>query len=237
MSNLKISEMLSADSPLSGLEIIPVVQNGNNVSVSVNEIRGVGGESSTSVQAALDLKANLNSPTFTGNPQSNAAPASGDHLTNKTYVDAKVDVKQPAFYTVEISNSHNYTDPASFTASTVAATFDMYSKGTIAHGLNNIYAGSTNSFLYTMNVKVLSDTEITLYNYANDDSMYIYLDGVLHSSYSNRALTDNPRSVTFTLQAGDRKVQVVKNDSGSGSNNIELYGNIISSTVEFISGK
>ena len=29
-------------------------------------------------------------PTFTGNPQSNAAPGSGDHLTNKTYVDSQV---------------------------------------------------------------------------------------------------------------------------------------------------
>ena len=29
-------------------------------------------------------------PTFTGNPQSNAAPATADHLTNKTYVDDKV---------------------------------------------------------------------------------------------------------------------------------------------------
>ncbi len=29
-------------------------------------------------------------PTFTGNPKSNAAPSSGDHLTNKTYVDAQV---------------------------------------------------------------------------------------------------------------------------------------------------
>lgn len=29
-------------------------------------------------------------PTFTGNPQSNAAPTSNDHLTNKTYVDTQV---------------------------------------------------------------------------------------------------------------------------------------------------
>jgi len=32
----------------------------------------------------------LASPTFTGNPQSNAAPTSGDHLSNKTYVDGQV---------------------------------------------------------------------------------------------------------------------------------------------------
>ena len=241
MSTLKISEMTSADSPLSGLEIIPVVQNGNNVSVSVNEIRGVGGESSTSVQAALDLKANIAGPTFTGNPQSNAAPVSGDHLTNKTYVDAEVaivDVKQPAFYTVEVALPNDYTDPASFTSSTVVTTYDIYSRGTINTGNNNNYHTSTNSLLYTMNVKALSDTTITLKNWARDDNFYVYINDTLSSSHTGAFnSTGTPDDVQFTLSTGNNKIEIVKNDDGNGSNNFELLGNIISSTVEFISGK
>lgn len=41
--------------------------------------------------------ASLASPTFTGNPQSNAAPTSGDHLSNKTYVDSQIQANE---YTV-----------------------------------------------------------------------------------------------------------------------------------------
>ena len=244
MSTLKISEMLSGDLPLSGSEIIPVVQNGNNVSVSVNEIRGVGGESSTSVQAALDLKADIAGPTFTGNPQSNAAPASGDHLTNKTYVDAevavvdaKLDVKQPAFYTVEVALANNYTAPSSFTSSTVVTTYDIYSRGSINTGSDNNYHTSTNSLLYTMNVKALSDTTITLRNWANDDDFYVYINDTLDSSYTLRNSTGTPRDVQFTLSTGNNKIEIVKNDKGNGNNRFELLGNIISSTVEFISGK
>jgi len=90
MSTLKISEMLPAQS-VAGSEKVPVIKDGSNVSVTIDEIRGVGGGVNSTIQTALDLKANLNSPTFTGNPQSNAAPLSGDHLTNKTYVDSLVD--------------------------------------------------------------------------------------------------------------------------------------------------
>jgi hypothetical protein len=38
----------------------------------------------------VNNKAPLANPIFTGNPQSNAAPTSNDHLTNKTYVDTQV---------------------------------------------------------------------------------------------------------------------------------------------------
>jgi hypothetical protein len=87
MSNVKISEMLPAQS-VAGSEKVPVIKDGSNVSVTIDEIRGVGEGVNSTVQTALDLKANLAGPTFSGNPQSNAAPVSGDHLTNKTYVDA-----------------------------------------------------------------------------------------------------------------------------------------------------
>jgi len=51
----------------------------------------------TLAEAGIAISA---SPTFTGNPQSNAAPTSGDHLTNKTYVDAQV---------AELESTSNFT--------------------------------------------------------------------------------------------------------------------------------
>jgi hypothetical protein len=49
----------------------------------------------TLAEAGIAISA---SPTFTGNPQSNAAPTSGDHLTNKTYVDNISVLKQVRYH-------------------------------------------------------------------------------------------------------------------------------------------
>ena len=87
-----------------------------------------------------------------------------------------------------------------------------------------------------MNVRALNSTTVTLINYVVDDAFYVYVDGSLqytgtiYSSYTGRA-------VTITLLAGNRKIEIVKNDSGNGSNNFELLGNIINSDVLFLSGK
>lgn len=63
MSNLKISEMLPAQS-VAGSEKVPVIKDGSNVSVTIDEIRGVGGGVNSTIQTALDLKANQ-STTYT----------------------------------------------------------------------------------------------------------------------------------------------------------------------------
>jgi acetyl-CoA carboxylase carboxyltransferase component len=112
----------------------------------------------------------------------------------------------------------------------------MYSKGSIDIPYNSYYYSSINSILYTMNVKVLSDTTITWYNYANDDYFYVYVDDTLEFTGANYG-SYTPRSVTLNLSAGNRKIEIVKNDSGSGSNRFTLFGNVISSTVLFLSGK
>ena len=49
----------------------------------------------TLAEAGIAISA---SPTFTGNPQSNAAATSGDHLTNKTYVDNISVLKQVRYH-------------------------------------------------------------------------------------------------------------------------------------------
>lgn len=145
--------------------------------------------------------------------------------------------EKAAFYTVEVAAANNYTTPSQFVGN-VISTHDQYSKGFISTGTNNKTYTAYNSMLYTMNVKVLTDTTVTLYNYKNDDGFYVYVDGTLEfngsTNYNN---TNTPREVTFDLTTGNRKVEIVKNDSGSGSNGFDLLGNIISSNVLFLSGK
>ena len=146
--------------------------------------------------------------------------------------------ERPAFYTIDVSDTHNFTLPTEFTASTIQSTHDHYSRGSIRHGHNDSFVWSVNSVLYTMTVKALTDTTITFYNYNNDDKFYIYVDGTLAYTGSNfQAGTYTPRVVTFDLTAGNRKIEIVKNDSGGGSNGFTIFGNIISSDVLFLSGK
>ena len=53
MSTLKISEMLPAQS-VAGSEKVPAIKDGSNVSITVDEIRGVGGGVNSTIQNALD---------------------------------------------------------------------------------------------------------------------------------------------------------------------------------------
>jgi|TARA_R100000479_G_scaffold156690_1_gene93231 hypothetical protein len=66
MSNVKISEMIPASS-VTGSEKVPAIKDGSNVSVTISEIRGVGDGVNSTIQTALDLKA------------------------DKTYVDGEID--------------------------------------------------------------------------------------------------------------------------------------------------
>ena len=147
--------------------------------------------------------------------------------------------EQTAFYGVMVSNNAARTTPAEMRADRGNANFygawDEYSKGLINTGYNNVGYPSTNSLMYTMHVNVLQNTTITMYNWNNDDYFYIYQDDVLLYTGSNYA-SAAPRVVTFNLTAGIRRIDIVKNDSGGGSNSFELMGNIIGTNVRFISG-
>lgn len=144
--------------------------------------------------------------------------------------------ERAAFYTLEVAATHNYTTPSDFTGNAISISSE-YSKGTISTGLNNKTYSHSNSLLYTMNVKVLANTTVTLYNYKNDDAFYIYVDGTLEYTGSNYDNANSPRVVEFVLTTGNRKVQIVKNDSGGGSNGFDLLGDIIGTNVLFLSGK
>jgi microcystin-dependent protein len=144
-----------------------------------------------------------------------------------------------AYYGVMVSDVNNRTTPAQMRADRSTAYFygawDEYSKGWINTGYNNSGYASTNSLMYTMHVNVLQNTVVTMYNFHADDYFYIYQDDVLLYTGSNYASTV-PRVVTFNLTAGIRRIDIVKNDSGNGSNAFELMGNIIGTNVRFISG-
>ena len=159
-------------------------------------------------------------------------------IVTKEYVDANLpDI--PAFYGVMVSNNQARTTPAEMRADRGNANFygawDEYSKGSISTGYNNVGYPSTNSLMYTMHVNVLQNTVVTMYNFNNDDYFYIYQDDVLLYTGSNYA-SAAPRVVTFGLTAGIRRIDIVKNDSGGGSNSFELMGNIIGPNVRFMSG-
>ena len=143
--------------------------------------------------------------------------------------------EKAAFYTLEVAGANNYTTPSQFTGNIISKSSE-YSKGTISTGTNNKTYSSNNSLLYTMSVKVLANTTVTLYNYVNDDAFYVYVDGTLEYTGSNYNSPNSPRVVTFNLTTGNRKVQIVKNDSGSGNNSFDLLGDIIGTNVLFLSG-
>lgn len=202
-----------------------------------------GGSTSniTLTSTEIGVKINNDNLTYDG---SNAITLKDDiSVTNLSASSIKFDdgtlqstYEKAAFYTVEVAAANNYTDPSQFVGN-VISTHDQYSKGFISTGTNNKFYTAYNSMLYTMNVKVLTDTTVTLYNYVNDDYFYIYVDGTLEYTGSNYDNTNSPRVVEFALTTGNRKVEIVKNDSGSGSNSFDLLGNIISSNVLFLSGK
>ena len=63
-----------------------IATNVTNIATNATDIA----TANTNIATNATDKAPINNPTFTGNPQSNAAPSSADHLTNKTYVDTQV---------------------------------------------------------------------------------------------------------------------------------------------------
>ena len=147
--------------------------------------------------------------------------------------------EQTAFYGVMVSNNSSRTTPAQMRDDRANANFfgawDEYSKGWINTGSNNSGYSYTNSLMYTMHVNVLSNNTITMYNFNTDDYFYIYVDDVLQYTGSNYS-SGTPRVVTFALTTGQRRIDIIKNDSGGGSNSFELMGNIIGTNVQFISG-
>lgn len=177
-------------------------------------------------------------------PQATTSAKGVAELATQSEVDARTDTQRivtPAalrsapFYTVQVNNTHSLTIPSQFVGN--IAEFEMLSRGSICTGTNSLTWPSVNSFLCSMTVDVSVNTLITFKLFAVDDSVYIYEDGVLKASRVGAgSWRDAPLTLSFTLSAGTRLVQIVKNDSGSGSNSCDLMGNIIGPNVHFVKG-
>jgi len=137
----------------------------------------------------------------------------------------------PAFYQLDISPTHNYILPSDFVD--IQSTTDLYSRGMIETGVNNIWAYSVNSMLYSMNIKVTANATIDFKLYEVDDDMYIYIDGSLVDSNLGCG-AQIPVDMPVVLIPGEYLLQIVKNDSGGGTNRFTLHGNVIQPDIEFV---
>ena len=144
-------------------------------------------------------------PTFTGNPQSNAAPTSNDHLTNKTYVDTQVagvvDSAPEALDTLnELAAALG--DDASFATTTAISIGEKLAKASNLSDLDNATTARTN--LGLGNVENKSAATIIDEIVDSDIPSTITRDSELSAHTS---LTNNPHSVT-KAQVGLTNVEI-----------------------------
>lgn len=159
------------------------------------------------------------------------------------YSDGSIQTVAPEtvpFWNVLCSNNQSRTTPAQMRTDRLSDPGDFngewseISKGAINTGLNNAYHSSFNSLMYTMWVdNIGDDTDVTLYNFANDDYFYVYVDDVLQGTYINSS-GERPRLVTIDITSGLHRIDIVKNDPPGGSNVFELLGDIIGGNIRFI---
>ena len=159
------------------------------------------------------------------------------------YSDGSIQTVAPEtvpFWNVLCSNNQSRTTPAQMRTDRLSDPGDFngewseISKGAINTGLNNAYHSSFNSLMYTMWVdNIGDDTDVTLYNFANDDYFYVYVDDVLQGTYINYG-GERPRLVTIDITSGLHRIDIVKNDPPGGSNVFELLGDIIGGNIRFI---
>lgn len=158
------------------------------------------------------------------------------------FIDGTIQTSAPKitpYWNVLNSKNNARTTPAQMRSDRLNGNFNgewsEFSRGNIDTGYNNVAYASTNSLMYTMWVNNTGSTtkNVIMYNYSNDDAIYIYVDDSLEWTGSNISTVD-ARIADFDIPTGIHRIDIIKNDSGNGSNQIELYGNIISGDIEFV---
>lgn len=140
------------------------------------------------------------------------------------------------YFNVMVDQRPGLTTPSEFTDASqdTLAEYKEPSYGSIATGYNNVNRTSVNSLLYEMSVNVLTETDIIQKLFAIDDDIYIYVDGVEEAKrVGHMSSAHDPIELSYTLTAGLHTISIVQNDVG-GSNELELMGDIISDTVQFV---
>jgi len=110
MADLKISQLPAATTPLAGTEVLPIVQSGSTVQVSVNNILPAGTTTATNTQALTNKDLTSGTNTF---PSSLVTLTGTQTVTNKTveagtftngYTEEVATANTSTAYTIDLAN-------------------------------------------------------------------------------------------------------------------------------------
>jgi len=155
----------------------------------------------------------------------------------RAYVDERAgDVRAP-FYQVAINANDSYVNPTEFVSN--LAEFSEISYGSIMHPTSEYY--TDNSFLYSMNVFASAGTTVTFKIFATDDEIYFWVNGGIGGTYTtpnytqgNHNSSNSPATINMVLPAGASLIEIVKNNSGGGTQRLQMFGDIIQSGINFV---
>ena len=176
----------------------------------------------------------------------------------KTIADATTKLNSAPHFNTRVADANNLTNPSEF----ATLNFDddsgscilefkipSYGSPTVLHYHLDAFPMASNSICWTMKVNVLSTTMINQFMQYVDDSLRIYVDGILQNEtdsgnagnygYDSGIVPTNGLDhewYSYELTPGEHIIQYVYNDSGNGNRNILMMGDIISDTVEFVNG-
>lgn len=196
----KISDLTAAGA-LSGVELVEIVQGGVNKQTTTQDIANLAGgggtwgsitgtlSSQTDLQSALDAKAPLASPTFTGTPAAPTAAAA----TNTTQVATTAFVQQEigskvdeetfatlTFASPTVWNNNSRQSPLAKVTATGDFTLDMTNVKSGAQGVLIVTASTASAFTLTFdtdftNTEISTGASLLTYTFPADNGQVYYL--------------------------------------------------------------
>jgi hypothetical protein len=109
MADLKISQLPAASTPLAGTEVLPIVQSGSTVQVSVNNLTAGKAVSATSLSATTVTATTVNGTTFDTNVAAAKATLSGTTLA-ASGTDTNISLTLTPKGTGVVTNGATYND-------------------------------------------------------------------------------------------------------------------------------
>jgi len=133
----------------------------------------------------------------------------------------------PAFKLFLDTTNNNRTSPVGFVKS---YTETFYSRGGI-HIANSGYSGGS-TLMFEMTVNSNAVRTVTQFLKGNDDRVSFFWNGFLQSTYNG----GTPRAaINWNLTVGNNLIQIILGDEGGGAQVLDLFGDIISPGVTFVS--